>query len=339
MIPHMQRDSLICRLAILATIVALVVVVLGAWVRLSDAGLGCPDWPGCYGQIGAPEGSTEVQRANTAFPERPVETAKAWKEMIHRYVAGALGLLIAGIAVTAWLRRAHGTPVALPTALLALVIFQALLGMWTVTLLLKPLIVLAHLLGGLVTLALLAWLALSHAPRLPNLPHPRSLRGFTVLALVVLLGQIMLGGWTSSNYAALACPDFPTCQGQWLPETDFDSAFVPWHGLGIDYEGGVLSGAARTAIHLSHRIGAVIATLVLAALALACLWPGRARAVQVAGGCILALLSLQLALGVSTVLGRLPLHIATAHNGGAALLVLALVALLRLLTRSTPDAR
>lgn len=335
----MHRDALICRLATLATMIALVVVVLGAWVRLSDAGLGCPDWPGCYGQIGAPEGSTEVQRANAAFPERPVETAKAWKEMIHRYVAGALGLLIAGIAAAAWRRRSQGTPVALPSVLLVLVIFQALLGMWTVTLLLKPLIVLAHLLGGLATLVLLAWLALSHVQRLPNLPHPRSLRGFTALALVVLLGQIMLGGWTSTNYAALACPDFPTCQGQWWPETDFDSAFVPWHGLGIDYEGGVLSGAARTAIHLSHRIGAIVAALTLGALAIACMWPGRARSLQVAGGCVLALLALQLALGVSTVLWRLPLLIATAHNGGAALLLLALVALLRLLTRSTPDAR
>lgn len=335
----MQRDPLICRLAILATVLTLIVVVLGAWVRLSDAGLGCPDWPGCYGQLGAPEGTTEIQRANAAFPDRPVETGKAWKEMIHRYAAGTLGLLAAAIAVTAWRRRRDGVPVILPTALLGLVIFQALLGMWTVTLLLKPLIVLAHLLGGLATLALLGWLAASHMQRLPNLPHPRPPRAFAAVALGVLCAQIMLGGWTSTNYAALACPDFPTCQGQWWPETDFDSAFVPWHGLGIDYEGGVLSGAARTAIHLSHRLGAIIAALAIGALALTCLWPGRARGLQIVGGVLLALLAAQLALGVGTVLGRLPLPIATAHNGGAALLLLTLVVLLRLLTRSTPDAR
>ncbi len=335
----MQRDPLIGRLAGLATIVTLIVVVLGAWVRLSDAGLGCPDWPGCYGQIGAPEGSTEIQRANAAFPERPVETGKAWKEMIHRYFAGGLGVLVATMAIMAWVRRPRGTPVVLPSVLLGLVIFQALLGMWTVTLLLKPLIVLAHLLGGLAVLALLTWLALSHAQRVPYLAHPRSLRGLAGLALVVLTGQIMLGGWTSTNYAALACPDFPMCQGQWWPQTDFDSAFVPWHGLGIDYEGGILSGAARTAIHLSHRLGAIAASVVIGALALACMWPGRARPLQVAGACVLALLAVQLALGVSTVMWRLPLPVATAHNGGAALLLLALTALLRLLTRSTPDAR
>ncbi|MEX0607694.1 MAG: COX15/CtaA family protein, partial [Halofilum sp. (in: g-proteobacteria)] len=232
-----------------------------------------------------------------------------------------------------------GTPVVLPTVLLALVTFQALLGMWTVTLLLKPLIVLAHLLGGLTVLALLAWLTLSHVQRLPYLAHPRVLRGFVALGLVVLVGQIVLGGWTSTNYAALACPDFPTCQGQWWPDTDFDSAFVPWHGLGIDYEGGVLSGDARTAIHLSHRIGAIVASLTIGALALVCMWPGRARGLQIAGACVLALLAVQLALGVSAVIWRLPLPVATAHNGGAAILLLSLVALLRLLTRSTPDAR
>lgn len=335
----MHRDPIIRWLAGVATVITLIVVVLGAWVRLSDAGLGCPDWPGCYGQVGAPEGSTEIQRANAAFPDRPVETGKAWKEMIHRYVAGALGLVVAAIAVAAWLRRSGGTPVALPTVLLGLVIFQALLGMWTVTLLLKPLIVLAHLLGGLAVLALLGWLTLSHAERTPYLAHPRYLRGLTGVALVVLVGQIILGGWTSTNYAALACPDFPACQGQWWPETDFDSALVPWHGLGIDYEGGVLSGDARTAIHLSHRLGAIAAALAIGGLALTCMWPGRARPLQVAGACILALLAVQLTLGVSTVVYRLPLPVATAHNGGAAILLLSLVVLLRLLTRSTPDAR
>jgi len=334
-----MRDPLVCRLATIAAVLALCVVVLGAWVRLSNAGLGCPDWPGCYGEVGAPTSASEIQQAEQAYPQRPVETAKAWKEMTHRYVAGTLGLLIAAIAVVAWRRRRRGTRVVLPTVLLVLVVFQALLGMWTVTLLLKPLIVLGHLLGGMTILALLAWLALSNAQRLPEVPHPRWLRRFAVVGLVVLACQITLGGWTSTNYAALACPDFPTCQGRWWPHMDFASAFVPWHGLGIDYQGGILDSPARTAIHMTHRMGALITALVLGALALTCLWPGRSRRLQAGGGVLLALLSTQIALGIGNVLLLLPLSVATAHNAGAALLLITLVTLIRLLTRSTPDAR
>ncbi len=335
----MARDPLMFRLGCAATLLALCVVVLGAWVRLSDAGLGCPDWPGCYGHLDVPRVEAEVDAANQAWPERPVDAAKAWKEMLHRYVAGALGLLIAAIAAVAIRRRRRGVPIGLPLALAGLVIFQALLGMWTVTLLLKPLIVLAHLLGGLTLLAMLAWLALAHAPRIPPMPHPRWLSRFAVLALVVLGIQITLGGWTSTNYAALACPDLPTCQGEWWPETDFDSAFVPWHGLGIDYEGGILDGPARTAIHLAHRLGAIVAALVIGALAIACAWPGRSPALRRAGGALGLLLCLQLGLGLANVAWLLPLPVATAHNGGAALLLLALVALLHAFTRSSPDAR
>jgi cytochrome c oxidase assembly protein subunit 15 len=335
----MRRDPLLFRLTLGTAALTLVVIVLGAWVRLSHAGLGCPDWPGCYGHLDVPQTSAEISAANAAFAERPVEVDKAWKEMIHRYAAGLLGIAVAGIAGLAWLRRGRGVTVALPTALLGLVIFQSLLGMWTVTLLLKPLIVLAHLAGGLTLLAGLAWLALSHAPRLPALPHPRWLRPLLGLALVVLVMQIALGGWTSTNYAALACPDLPACQGEWWPETDFSSAFVPWHGLGIDYEGGILDGPARTAIHLTHRIGAVVAAIVIGGLALACAWPGRARALRVAGLVVGAALLLQLGLGLANIAWFLPLPVATAHNGGAALLLLALVTLLHLLLRSTPDVR
>lgn len=335
----MARDTLMFRLGCAATLLTLCVVVLGAWVRLSDAGLGCPDWPGCYGHLDVPRAEAEVDAANQVWPERPVDTAKAWKEMVHRYVAGALGLLIAAIAVVALRRRRRGVPVGLPLALVALVIFQALLGMWTVTLLLKPLIVLAHLLGGLTVLALLGWLTLAHAPRLPAMPHPRWLRRLAVFALLVLGVQITLGGWTSTNYAALACPDLPTCQGEWWPETDFDSAFVPWHGLGIDYEGGILDGPARTAIHLTHRLGAIVAALVIGALALACMHPARATALRRAGGVIALLLTLQIGLGLANVAWLLPLSVATAHNGGAALLLLALLALLHAFTRASPDAR
>lgn len=330
----MHRDPLIGRLAAIATVLALCVIVLGAWVRLSDAGLGCPDWPGCYGQLDVPAAEAEIKAANSLWPERPVDTAKAWKEMVHRYFAGGLGLLIFGIAALAWRRRRLGTSVILPAALAVLVVLQALLGMWTVTLLLKPLIVVAHLLGGMILLALLVRLTLAHSRALPMLPHPRHLRRFAGLALAVLLVQIALGGWTSSNYAALACPDLPTCQGEWWPETDFGSAFIPWHGLGIDYEGGILDGPARTAIHLAHRLGAIVTTLVIGGLALVCLHRRHDRNLRRAGAALLALLALQLGLGLANVLWLLPLSVATAHNGGAALLLAALAAFMYMLSRS-----
>jgi cytochrome c oxidase assembly protein subunit 15 len=305
------------KLARVAVVLCLCVVVLGAWVRLTDAGLGCPDWPGCYGELLVPDDPDSA----AAWPERPLETGKAWREMIHRYAAGLLGILVLALAVTAWRRRHEsGQPVALPTFLLGLIIFQALLGMWTVTLLLKPLVVMLHLLGGMATLAILFWLA--RRPEPLTLPADSSLRRFALFGLVILGLQIALGGWVSTNYAALACPDFPTCQGRWWPPMDFITGFDPWHGIGIDYEGGILNNAARVAIHFTHRIGAVVAAVVLGLLAWRA-WrhPGLAGA----AGWLAAALAVQLVLGVVMVLTQLPLSLATAHNGVAALLLLAVV--------------
>ena len=326
----MIRHPIIFRLALAASALALVVVVLGAWVRLSDAGLGCPDWPGCYGHIGVPDEAHELAAANAAYPQRPVEAGKAWKEMIHRYAASILGLLIVAIAVLAWRAARRGEGVGkLPYALLALVVFQGLLGMWTVTLLVKPIIVLAHLAGGLSTLALLWWLVLRHSGRGDGQSAPTRLRGPALAALLVLVLQILLGGWTSTNYAALSCPDLPTCQGQWWPQMDFADGFTPWRGLGVDYEGGVLANESRVAIHVAHRLGAIAAALLVGLLALLA-WRsgGAARPV---GALIGVLLLLQLALGLGNVLFSLPLAVATAHNGGAALLLLSLLSLLHLL--------
>lgn len=307
----------------LTIVLALCVIVLGAYTRLVDAGLGCPDWPGCYGQILVPKTAEEVEQKHY-LEQRPLEPHKGWAEMVHRYFAGALGLLILAITVVSWKRRRDdpAQPVWLPTLLLGVVIFQALLGMWTVTLLLKPVVVMGHLLGGFTTLALLLLLALSVSDK-RRASVPRDLRGWAALGLVILVLQIALGGWTSTNYAALSCPDFPTCQGVWLPETDFSEAFVLWRGLGINYEFGVLEHPARVAIHLTHRIGAVITLLYLAGLVLALRRRGGllAQAANLVG----VLLLVQVGLGISNVVLHLPLPVAVAHNAVAALLLLSLV--------------
>ena len=326
-----MKLTLFRRLALVATLVALVVIVMGAWVRLSHAGLGCPDWPGCYGHLTVGEAVENADRANAAFPERPLEPDKALKEMIHRYAASGLGLLILAMAILAWAnRRDPAQPMRLPGMLVALVVFQGLLGMWTVTLLVKPAVVTAHLVGGLTTMALCWWLAL-RVDRTTRPPGERGLRRLAVLGLAVLALQIMLGGWVSTNYSALACPDFPTCQKSFWPEMDFKDAFVLWRGLGIDYEGGVLDHPARVAIHFVHRLGAVVTALILGFLAWRTIRTGQSRAVRMAGAALAALLVVQWTLGPVMVLKALPLELATAHNGVAALLVLAMVALLRFL--------
>lgn len=320
--------TLFKRISWLATALALGVVVLGAYVRLSDAGLGCPDWPGCYGHLGVPESEQHVVQANAAYPERPVEAPKAWKEMIHRYFAGTLGLLVLALAVIAWRRRDEaGQPVVLPLLLLVLIVFQALLGMWTVTLLLKPVIVMAHLLGGLATLALLWWLSLrqSWTPRTGGDAH--WLRPWALLALVVVVLQVALGGWTSANYAALACPDFPTCQSAWWPPMDFKEAFTLWRGLGISYEGGVLDNDARVTIHVVHRLGALVVLLYLGWLVRQAMGTASERVLRGMGLLIGGLLLTQIGLGIANVVLTLPLPVAVAHNAGAALLILAVVAL------------
>jgi cytochrome c oxidase assembly protein subunit 15 len=313
------------RLLYVACGLALCVVVLGAYVRLTDAGLGCPDWPGCYGRLVLPADEAARAAAQEAFPDRPIEAGKAWREMIHRYLATTLGFAIVLIALLAWLnRRDPAQPVRLPLLVLGVVIFQGLLGMWTVTLLLKPLIVMAHLIGGLTTTALLFWLILEHRRRGQGV-RPRQPWRLAVLGLLVVSCQIALGGWTSSNYAALACPDLPTCAGQWWPEdADFAEGFVLWRGLGIDYEGGVLEAPARVAIHYTHRLGAMVAFLLLGTVALLAL--GREpAALRRAGGLLAAALVAQVLIGIGVVWFGLPLALATAHNGVAALLLLATV--------------
>jgi cytochrome c oxidase assembly protein subunit 15 len=316
------------RLAAITAIVAFCVIVLGAYVRLSHAGLGCPDWPGCYGQLTWPEASHEVLRANQQFPERPVEADKAWKEMVHRYLAGCLVILVLVINFLAWRPDEHQRRFrSLAAVLLALILFQAALGMWTVTLKLWPIVVMSHLLGGLATFSLLCWMAYrSRSDREPASGQAFArLRPLILLGMAVLVIQLALGGWTSSNYSALACPDFPTCQGQWWPEANFSEGFVLWREIGVDYEGGVLDLPSRVAIQMAHRIGALITFIVLGLLTVRLL---RDRAARNSGVILGILLVTQVTLGILNVLLFLPLTNAVAHNAVGALLVAAMIWLL-----------
>src|SRR5580704_9484836 len=330
------------RLALCGVLLCFAVVVLGAYVRLSDAGLGCPDWPGCYGHL-TPSGAAH-DTARSLYAARPLEPGKAWREMLHRYAAGTLGLVIVAIAVLAIrARRERIAQLPLALTLLAVVIVQALLGMLTVTWQLTPLIVTLHLLLGMTTLGLLWWLTLSlpisswGASSLGGVG--RSLRGgaayiasahhLAILGLVALAVQIALGGWTSSNYADIACPDFPTCQRAWWPHTDYRNAFVLWRGLGINYEGGVLDNPARVAIHLTHRLGAIVATLALGLVSVFVVFQKSLPAALPAAYAVLGALALQLTIGISMVLHTFPLRLTTAHTAGAALLLMATLTLVR----------
>ncbi len=320
------------RAALAATLLCAIVVVVGAWVRLTNAGLGCPDWPGCYGHAHPAQAAERAAEINAANPGRPFDYQKAINEMVHRYIVGALGLLVIGLAaLSVTNRRDPAQPRILPWVLVVLLVVQALLGMWTVTLLLKPLIVTLHLLGGLMTLALLWWLALPPSRRELKAAE-RPLRRLAIAGIAVLAVQVALGGWTSTNYAAAACPDFPTCQASWWPPMDFRNAFILWRGLGIDYEGGVLDAPARVAIHFTHRLGAVVTTLVLLLVVAGALRRGQSSATKVTAIAVGAAVLLQVAIGMNLVWKGWPLWLGTAHNAGAALLVLATVALLRSLS-------
>lgn len=326
------------RLALGAVAMAVVVVILGAFTRLADAGLGCPDWPGCYGFVGIPMAEEAIGRAELRFPDAPYEFDKAWPEMVHRYFAAALGFLILVITARAIHRRHEpDQPLKLPILLLLLVMLQGAFGAWTVTLKLWPQVVTAHLLGGFTTLSLLWLLSLRLGWRVPTLQGPereslRALVPFALIALLVLIMQIALGGWTSSNYAALACPDFPTCQGAWIPEADFRHGFDVLQEVGPNYLGGLMYGEGRVAIHFTHRIGAIVATIALGLLAWRLLAQPRRHRLAPFAFVLLGVLALQLALGIGNVVMSLPLWMATAHNAvGAALLLVVVSVNYRLL--------
>ena len=371
------------RFAWLAVALTLCVVVFGAFVRLSDAGLSCPDWPTCYGRAAWPQAVDEAA-SHVASEIRPFETHKAWREQVHRHLAASLGVLVlvlallaarrrrwgiaqilvaaglVGAAIPLYMHGEHGAASALAilgeaillfaalrwsnidlaraaTLTLAVIIFQALLGMWTVTWLLKPIVVMGHLLGGLTTFSLLVWMAWRATDRPITLADSTVLRRWLIGGLVLLGVQIALGGWVSANYAALSCgagswsaDNFPKCVGQWWPPHDFREGFVLWRGVGVDYEGGVLDGASRIAIQMAHRLMAVLLALDLLVFSLRLLRTPGMRGWSMA---LVVLVAVQVTLGILNVKLALPLHVAVAHNAGAVLLLFALVSLLARLRR------
>ena len=310
-------------------LLALCVIVFGAYVRLTDAGLGCPDWPGCYGFVTVPQTAEDYLSVEQNFPGEIVDEGKAWREMIHRYIASLLGFLILLMFLKDFFsyRNNAGSlkDLKLSAALLALVIFQGMLGMWTVTLKVHPLVVTGHLIGGLTTLSLLFFYYRNLESRDEKfISAPKAMiAGLSILAL-----QIILGGWTSTNYAALGCPDLPLCYGEvWPSNMDFEEGFLKWHEVGVNYEGGQLSPSARTAIHFVHRLGAILVLFALGWLGLKYLKHSSDRIRKASGIMLIALLA-QLAIGTLMVWFGIPLFLATAHNAFAALLLLSFINLL-----------
>ena len=315
-------------LTVLTLFLTFDLVLFGAFTRLTDSGLGCPDWPGCYGSASPIGAHGEIQTAQTALPSGPVTHGKAWVEMTHRYLATAVGALITLLAAWSWWARRRAQQAISPwwaSATFVWVCLQGAFGALTVTMKLYPAIVTAHLLGGLVLLALLVVQSESYRPVPLALPAP--LRRGVLIVAVLAVAQIALGGWVSTNYAVLACRDFPTCQGAWWPAMDFDHGFALVRELGAGKDGGFLPFAALTAIHVTHRIGAAVLLTALGWLA----WLLHARGERAMRRWAIALVGValwQLASGLSNVVLGWPLLSALGHTAGAAGLVVLLTTLI-----------
>lgn len=317
--------KLLRRIATCALLLALFVVMLGAYTRLTDAGLGCPDWPGCYGHIVLPSSGKALVNAQTAFPQIPIESGKAWTEMAHRYVAGTLVLLVLSMAFSVTFLRRKGLrlPCGIPLILLALIGFQAALGMWTVTLKLLPVVVMGHLLGGILIFACLSYF-FWQLSRVKGQHLPR-IHTFVGLGVVIVFCQIALGGWVSSNYAGIACIGFPRCNGQWLPVLHFAKAFNLFSSVGANYQGGLLDNDARVTIQFIHRLGAYFTATYVLILSGFILLRINIKSLRNAALVAMVLVLMQFSVGVINVMYLLPLWAAVAHNGLAALLLAAMV--------------
>ena len=312
-------------ISLIGVFLAFSVVALGAWTRLVDAGLGCPDWPGCYGFVWMPTTESEISQANALYPEREFEVEKAIPEVVHRYFAGSLGLLIIAIfAMSFFLKPRNNLVTKLSGALTLLVLFQSTFGYLTVSLKLWPQIVSIHLLGGFATTTLLFLIyvklkELNDGSK--NLYQmSSSSKIFLNWAFPILIIQIILGVWLSSNYASLACPDFPLCQGKIIPNADFKMGFNFLQSIGPDYLGGQLDHEARLAIHIVHRFGAYFVTAYFLFLAFIFVRENQYRFAKI----LISFLFLQVILGVSNIIYSLPLYVAIAHNLGALLLLISI---------------
>jgi len=318
-------------LAIVAGVLALGVIVLGSYTRLVDAGLGCPDWPGCYGTVIPPMSADAQDLANQAFPDRPVEIHKTWPEMIHRYLASTLGLLIVVLCILSIINTRHpAQPTKLSITLLVLVVLQGMLGMWTVTMKLYPPIVMLHLLGGFTILSVITLFIFRVTQALPPLQDARN-RYFKTLAMIsffVVAIQIALGGWTAANYAAHICHEFPVCQAGWISSLNFSEAFQVFGHKVVDFEYAPhLSADAQMTIHVTHRIGALITSLVVGWLAISLFKYSETHRYRNFAIIILSLLILQVCLGIANVAWSIPVAVAVSHNLVGALLLVSLVAL------------
>ena len=313
--------NLFKKITLFATIMAFCLIVLGAYVRLSDAGLGCPDWPGCFGTLTVPESQLAIEKAQHAFPDQTIENGKAWKEMVHRYVAGLLGLLILSIGYLAYRnKKSLKVSILVPYTLLGIVFFQAALGMLTVTLLLKPIIVSAHLIGGMATLAILTYLSYEHFNKNSKLILKKSIIFYMArFGLILIFMQIFLGGWTSTNYAGLACTDFPTCHDQWIPDMDFKNAFNIFRNLGQTSEGAPISLDALQAIQWAHRIGAITVVIYFGYLSYVLM---KYKQLRFEAIFLLTILAAQFTIGIANLTLHLPMVLAVSHNLIAALLVI-----------------
>lgn len=324
--------------ASIAVCLAFFVVMLGAYTRLSDAGLGCPDWPGCYGNMVLPSAGAGLKEAQNKYPTIPIESRKAWTEMAHRYAAGTLGLLIFFIAASVLRQRIKGNilPWHLPLVLFVLLLFQAALGMWTVTLKLLPVVVMGHLLGGMLIVASLSRFRLQissiHGEDMP------SWRPWARLALLIVFMQIALGGWVSSNYAGISCLGFPQCNGTWLPHLYFAKGFNLFSSLSANYQGGLLDNEVRITIQFVHRLGALVTALYLLIFSILMILKSHSRQLKLAAIMTLVLVFAQCTLGIMNVLYLLPIKIAVAHNGIAALLLAHVFCMLHLMKRGSAHA-